>query len=462
MANNTVNEELGRKLPQSVIAEQSLLGCILVDPQALSEIAGYIAEDDFYLNDHAQIYASMKRLFNENHEIDPVTLSDALVRDGVYDKQRSQDYIFTLSEVVPNAMNVRDYARIIKEKSLLRQLIEATGQITEDAYSEHDSVSDILDSAQSRIYQIAQGRDTRGFRHIKDILHNVFDNLSALVKDKNAFKGVNTGFSMLDSFLSGMGKSELILIGARPGMGKTSFALNIATNVAQSTGKEVCIFSLEMSDEELVSRMLSTEAMVDSKHIRTGELSKDEWKKIGVACSKLSDCDIVIDSSSDATVTNMRAKLRREQNKKKEVGLVVIDYLQLMRGEKNTDNRVQEVGEISRNLKLLAKDFNVPILCCAQLSRKPESRQGGQKPMLSDLRDSGSIEQDADMVMFLYREDYYKEELQNAETKICEVSVAKNRHGALGTIRLGWIPQFTKFRTIVDDTNPNAPPPNEY
>lgn len=454
-------EDNTRKLPSSVIAEQSLLGCILVDPQALSEIAGIIGEDDFYLTDHANIFSAMKRLFNENHEIDPVTLTDALVHDGVYDKQHSQDYIFTLSEIVPNAMNVKDYARIIKEKSLLRQLIEATGQITEDAYSEHDSVNDILDSAQNRIYQIAQGRDTRGFRHIKDVLHTVFDNLSALVKDKNAFRGVQTGFSGLDSFLSGMGKSELVLIGARPGMGKTSFALNIGTNVAASTGKEVCIFSLEMSDEELVSRMLSTEAMVDSKHIRTGELTKDEWKKIGIASAKLSGCDIVIDSSSEATVTNMRAKLRREQNKKKEIGLIIIDYLQLMRGEKNTDNRVQEVGEISRNLKLLAKDFNVPILCCAQLSRKPESRQGGQKPMLSDLRDSGSIEQDADMVMFLYREDYYKEELQNSDTKICEVSVAKNRHGALGTVRLGWIPQFTKFRTIVDADDPNRPLQNE-
>ena len=213
-----------------------------------------------------------------------------------------------------------------------------------------------------------------------------------------------------------------------------------------------------MSDEELVSRMLSTEAMVDSYRLRTGELSKDDWKKIGVASSKLVGCDIVIDSSSEATVTSMRAKLRREQNKKKEIGLVVIDYLQLMRGEKNTDNRVQEVGEISRNLKLLAKDFGVPILCCAQLSRKPEGRQGGQKPMLSDLRDSGSIEQDADMVMFLYREDYYNEELQNSDTKICEVSVAKNRHGSLGTVKLGWLPQYTKFRTIVDDNDPNRSP----
>ncbi len=453
-----VQEELARKLPSSVIAEQSLLGCILVDPQSLSEIAGVVNEDDFYLTDHAQIYAAMKRLFNENHEIDPVTLTDALVRDGVYDKQRSQDYIFTLSEIVPNAMNVNDYARIIKEKSLLRQLIEVTAQISEDAYSEHDPVNDILDSAQSRIYQIAQGRDVRGFRHIKDVMHNVFDNLSALVRDRNAFRGVMTGYSALDGMLAGMGKSELILIGARPGMGKTSFALNIAANVASNTGKEVCIFSLEMSDEELVSRMLSTEAMVDSYRLRTGELSKDDWKKIGVASSKLVGCDIVIDSSSEATVTSMRAKLRREQNKKKEIGLVVIDYLQLMRGEKNTDNRVQEVGEISRNLKLLAKDFGVPILCCAQLSRKPEGRQGGQKPMLSDLRDSGSIEQDADMVMFLYREDYYNEELQNSDTKICEVSVAKNRHGSLGTVKLGWLPQYTKFRTIVDDNDPNRSP----
>ncbi len=443
-------EEINKQMPASVIAEQSLLGCILFDPQMLSEVAGLITEDDFYLADHAQIYAAMKQLFNENHQIDSVTLIDTLVKSGTFDKERGQDYILTLSDIVPNAMNITDYARIIKEKSLTRQLIEAAAAISADAYAGQLPVDELMDSAQKRIFDISQGRDIRGFRHIKEVMGKVFDELSLLAKDKNALQGVMTGFSGIDRVLSGMGKSDLVLIGARPGMGKTSFALNIAINVAQKTKKEVCIFSLEMSAEQIATRMLSIESMVTSNRFRSGELTDDDWKKIGPAAGKITNCDILIDDSTGINVTNMRAKLRREQNKKKEIGLVVIDYLQLMQSEKRIDNRVQEIGDISRSLKLLAKDFNVPVICLAQLSRKPEGRTS-QKPMLSDLRDSGAIEQDADMVLFLYREDYYKEEAAAAENKICEVVVAKNRHGGLDTVKLGWIPDCTKFRTIMDD-----------
>lgn len=443
-------DELNKQMPASVIAEQSLLGCILFDPQMLSEIAGLITEDDFYLADHAQIYAAMKQLFNENHQIDSVTLIDTLVKSGTFDKERGQDYILTLSDIVPNAMNVTDYARIIKEKSLTRRLIEAASEISADAYAGRLPVDDLMDSAQKRLFDISQGRDIRGFRHIKEVMNKVFDNLSLLAKDKNALQGVMTGFSGIDRVLSGMGKSDLVLIGARPGMGKTSFALNIAINVAQKTKKEVCIFSLEMSAEQIATRMLSIESMVTSNRFRTGELTDDDWKKVGPAAGKITNCDILIDDSTGINVTNMRAKLRREQNKKKDIGLVVIDYLQLMQSEKRIDNRVQEIGDISRSLKLLAKDFNVPVICLAQLSRKPEGRTS-QKPMLSDLRDSGAIEQDADMVLFLYREDYYKEEAAASENKICEVVVAKNRHGGLDTVKLGWIPDCTKFRTIMDD-----------
>lgn len=443
-------EGINKQMPASVIAEQSLLGCILFDPQMLSEVAGLITEDDFYLADHAQIYAAMKQLFNENHQIDSVTLIDTLVKSGTFDKERGQDYILTLSDIVPNAMNITDYARIIKEKSLTRQLIEAAAAISADAYAGQLPVDELMDSAQKRIFDISQGRDIRGFRHIKEVMGKVFDELSLLAKDKNALQGVMTGFSGIDRVLSGMGKSDLVLIGARPGMGKTSFALNIAINVAQKTKKEVCIFSLEMSAEQIATRMLSIESMVTSNRFRSGELTDDDWKKIGPAAGKITNCDILIDDSTGINVTNMRAKLRREQNKKKEIGLVVIDYLQLMQSEKRIDNRVQEIGDISRSLKLLAKDFNVPVICLAQLSRKPEGRTS-QKPMLSDLRDSGAIEQDADMVLFLYREDYYKEEAAAAENKICEVVVAKNRHGGLDTVKLGWIPDCTKFRTIMDD-----------
>ena len=439
-----------RQMPASVIAEQSLLGCILFDPQMLTEIAGVITEDDFYLADHTLIYSAMKQLFNENRQIDSVTLIDTLVKNGSFEKERVQDYIISLSDIVPNAMNISDYARIIKEKSLMRQLIEAASGITEEAYAGQTPVDELIDSAQKRLFDISQGRDIRGFRHIKEVMGKVFDDLSLLAKDKNALQGVMTGFSGIDRVLSGMGKSDLVLIGARPGMGKTSFALNIAINVAQKTKKEVCIFSLEMSAEQIVTRMLSIESMVMSNRFRSGELTDEDWKKIGPAAGKLTNCDILIDDSTGINVTNMRAKLRREQNKKKDIGLVVIDYLQLMQSEKRIDNRVQEIGDISRSLKLLAKDFNVPVVCLAQLSRKPEGRTS-QKPMLSDLRDSGAIEQDADMVLFLYREDYYKEEAAAADNKICEVVVAKNRHGGLDTVKLGWIPDCTKFRTIMDD-----------
>ena len=439
-----------RKQPSSIIAEQSLLGCILIDPQMLSEVAGEVTEDDFYLTDHAQIYSAMLRLFNESHEIDVVTLIDTLVKNGVFDKQNGQDYIMTISQIVPNAMNIKDYARIIKEKKVLRQLIDAASEITEEAYAEQAPVSEILDSAQNSIYQISQGRDIHGFRHLRELLSNVFENISAAANDKGATQTVDTGFSNLDRVLVGMGKGDLVLVGARPGMGKTSFALNIALNVARTTKKEVCIFSLEMSAEQIAMRLLSTEAMIDSKKLRSGDLSDDDWKRIGDTSNELHNYDIVIDDTSDATVTNMRGKIRKELNKHNDIALIIVDYLQLMQSERRIDNRVLEIGDISRSLKLMAKDFGIPVVCCAQLSRKPEGRTT-YKPMLSDLRDSGAIEQDADMVMFLYREDYYKEEIDsNGENLIAEVVVAKNRHGELGNVKLGWIPKFTKFRPIED------------
>lgn len=448
---NMTDVDYERKQPASIIAEQSLLGCILIDPQMISEIAGEINEDDFYLTDHAQIFSAMLRLFNESHEIDVVTLIDTLVKNGVYDKQNGQDYIMTISQIVPNAMNIKDYARIIKEKKILRQLIDAASEISEEAYSEQAPVSEILDSAQNSIYQISQGRDVHGFRHIRDLLSDVFENISAMANNDESVQTVDTGFSNLDRVLVGMGKGDLVLIGARPGMGKTSFALNIALNVAKKTRKEVCIFSLEMSAEQIAMRMLSTEAMVDSKKLRSGDLNDEDWKRIGDTSNELHNYDIVVDDTSDATVTNMRGKIRKELNKKKDIGLIIVDYLQLMQSERRIDNRVLEIGDISRSLKLMAKDFQIPIICCAQLSRKPEGRNT-QKPMLSDLRDSGAIEQDADMVMFLYREDYYNEEIDsNGQNLIAEVVVAKNRHGELGNVKLGWIPKFTKFRPIENE-----------
>ena len=444
-----MNEDLNRKLPFSLIAEQSLLGSILIDPASINEVADMLKAEDFYITEHKQIYLAATELFMTNREIDVVTLIDMLVHKGIYNKSGGEDYIRTLSEVVPTALNVKDYAKIVKEKSALRQLIEVCGEINETAFSEQESAAGIIELAESKIFAIAQGRDTKNFKHIRDVLGVVYNNLHELSVNPDAAHGTSTGFSGLDRVLVGMGNSDLILVGARPGMGKTSFTLNIATNVAQATKKKVCVFSLEMSADQLVSRILSSEALVDSYELRSGKLSDDSWEKIAEASSRLASCDILIDDTSGITATEMKAKLRRVDN----LGLVIIDYLQLMQSDRKIDNRVQEVAEISRALKIMAKELSVPIICCAQLSRGPESRTD-KKPMLSDLRDSGAIEQDADVVMFLYRNEYYKTDAapgENNAANIAEVIVAKNRHGSTGTVKMGWIGQYTKFRTIAEN-----------
>ena len=448
-------EENNRKMPFSMIAEQSLLGSILIDPASINEIADIIKPDDFYITEHKQIYLAASELFLASREIDVVTLIDTLVRKGIYDKSGGEDYIRSIAEIVPNALNVKDYAKIVKEKSCLRQLIEVCGEINETALSQQESASGIIEYAESKIFAIAQGRDTKNFRHIREVLGSVYNQLHDLAENGESGQGTSTGFSGLDRVLVGMGNSDLILIGARPGMGKTSFALNIGTNVAKKTKKKVCIFSLEMSAEQLVSRVLSSEALVDSHELRSGKLSPESWSKIAEASSELASCDILIDDTAGISITDMKAKLRRVDN----LGLIVIDYLQLMQSDRRIDNRVQEVAEISRNLKLMAKELNVPIICCAQLSRGPESRTD-KKPMLSDLRDSGAIEQDADVVMFLYRNEYYKTDAspnENSDGNIAEVIIAKNRHGSTGTVKLGWIGQYTKFRTIAEENLPPEP-----
>ncbi len=431
-----------RKLPFSLEAEQSVIGSVLINPDCFDEIAQLISSEDFYLPEHEQIFYAMKGMYASSKTVDVVTLADELVKEGVYqDTDSLNSYIRTIIQTVPSAANVVDYAKIVKDKSVLRMLIEACSTITDNAYSEQDEVKHILDSAEQKIFDIASGNETKGFAHIRDVLKLTLDNLNLLATNPDAAHGTPTGFSDLDNTLVGMGKGELILVGARPGMGKTSFVLNIASNVAKQTKKTVCIFSLEMSNEELVSRMLSGEGMVDSYNIRSGKLSPEDWKNLAHAASNLAECDILIDDTTGITVTGMKAKLRRVKN----LGLVVIDYLQLMQGEHHNDNRVQEVGEISRNMKILAKELRVPVICCAQLSRGPESRTD-KKPMLSDLRDSGAIEQDADVVMFLYREEYYDK--NKTEQSAAKVIVAKNRHGAIRDVEMGWLPQFTKFITL--------------
>lgn len=440
------NNILDRKLPFSLIAEQSLLGSILIDPECLNELADQVAADDFYLSEHKQIFLAMRELYMADHSIDVVTLIDALVRAGVYDKSGGEQYIRTIAEVVPGAQNAKDYAKIVREKSQLRRLIDVCGEITDIAYSEQQDAEHTIEYAEAKVFELAQGRDTKNFRHIRDVLVDVYAHLKELSTDKSAAQGTPTGFSGLDKTLVGMGKSDVIIVGARPGMGKTSFALNIATNVAQSTKKKVCIFSLEMSAEQLVNRIISSEAMVDSYSLRSGELKPEEWNHIAEASSRLCGCDILIDDTPGITVTGMKGKLRRVDN----LGLVVIDYLGLMSSDKKIENRANEVGDISRNIKIMAKELGVPIICCAQLNRGSADRSD-KRPTLTDLRDSGSIEQDADCVIFLYRDEYYKTDTANeAEGNIAEVIVAKNRHGSTGTIKVGWIGRYTKFRSIAE------------
>ena len=446
-------EDIIRKLPFSAIAEQSLLGSILIDPSSINLVADMISADDFYLDEHKQIYLAMHGLFITNSQIDIVTLIDELVKKGIYSKSGGEEYIKVIAQTVPNALNVKDYAKIVKDKSILRQLIHMCDEVSDQAYSEQDEVAGILESAQNRLYSITQGRETKNFRHIREVLTDVYAHLREMVTDPNAAQGTSTGFRSLDRVLAGMGNSDLVIVGARPGMGKTSFCLNIGTNVAKATKKAVAIFSLEMSAEQLVNRVISSEALVDSYALRTGELKPEQWDHIAQAASSLSGCDILIDDTPGITVTAMKAKLRRVSN----LGLVVIDYLQLMQSDRRIENRTQEVSEISRSLKILAKELNVPVICCSQLSRGTESRTS-KKPMISDLRESGSIEQDADVIIFLYRDEYYKTaEGENVapdtEQNIAEVIVAKNRHGSTETVKVGWTGRYTKFREIANEEN---------
>ena len=450
-----------RQMPVSIEAEQALLGSIIVDPDSFDKIGGMITVDDFYLAEHKHIYSAFLTMYSKSKTIDIVTLVNALVEQGDRDETGGIQYIRILAESVPSASNVKDYARIVKDKSTLRRLINICDEISTDAYSEEEEVRAVIDNAEQKIFDISHNNDTKEFRHIRDVLQNVYKDIETMSESKGAVTGTKTGFSGLDRMLIQMGKGDLIILGARPGMGKTSFALNIATNVAKATKKAVAIFSLEMSGEQLVSRIISSEALVDSRALRTGELKPEDWNNIVDVISTLSGCDIYIDDTSAISTTEMKSKLRRLPN----LGLVVIDYIGLMQTTANTDNRAQQVGEISRNLKIMAKDFGIPIVCCAQLNRGTESRPGaGKRPTLADLRDSGSIEQDADIVLFLYRDEYYKdiggaqaEDPTAADTaNTAEVIVAKNRHGSVGNVKMGWIGQFTKFRTLEEDLTING------
>ena len=437
-----MEELLSRQLPHSLEAEQAVLGSMLIDSRCVAEVIGMLRPDDFFLQQNKDIYETVYSMFNFSETIDPVTVLDRLKQKGMAGDQTAS-YLMQLMEITPTAANVAQYAAIVKDKALMRNLAVAAGDIRETVFEGTGTAAEIMESAEKKIYALRNGNTGDSLQHIGTVLVNVFDRLDELSRSDNAFPGLSTGLMDLDKKINGLNKSDLVLIAARPGMGKTSIALNIALAVAKKTDKTVAFFSLEMSREQLALRLLSNESFVDNQKLVTGKLTEEEWTKIGIASSALSQTDIRVDDNPAISVAEMNAKCRRLDN----LGLVLIDYLQLMtsagQGQtSNNANRVQVVSDISRALKIMAKELNVPVICLSQLSRANESRTD-KRPMLSDLRESGSIEQDADAVLFLYRDEYYNE---NTEEKgVAECIVSKNRHGEVGTVKLQWVPQYQTF-----------------
>ena len=436
-------ELLQRQAPQSLEAEQAVLGSILIDSRCIADAIGIVRPEDFYLQQNREIFEAIFSMFNFSQTIDPVTVLDKMREMGVY-HDNSRDYILQLMRITPTAANVVKYANIVRDKAMLRSLAQAASDISETVYSQVGTPAEMLESAEKKIYALRKGERGDSLEHIGVVLHKVFDRLTELSQSDSAIPGLSTGLRDLDGKINGLNKSDLILVAARPAMGKSAFALNLGMNVAKKYKKTVAIFNLEMSREQLALRLLASEGFLDMQKLATGKLSEEEWSKLCMASTSLSQVDIRIDDNPTVTVADINAKCRRLDN----LGLVVIDYLQLMNGsgygKGGGDNRVTVVGEISRALKIMAKELNVPVICLSQLSRAVEGRTD-KRPILSDLRESGAIEQDADSVMFLYRDEYYNE---NTEDKgLAECIVAKNRHGETGTVKLQW---FGPYQTFTD------------
>lgn len=441
----------GAGLPYDLDAEQAVLGSILIDPSCINEVITLVKEEYFYLPGHRAIYHTLLSMTNDNLRIDFVTLLDRLKKEDLYEKAGGKNYITDIVQSVPSSANVLTYVAIVRERYYARALIVASRQIITDATENIMDAGKLLDTAEQRIYEIREGRSFSGLEHIKSVIENeTYDRIIKMTnpETKKDYMGIPTGIGGLDKMITGLNKSDLIILGARPGMGKTSFALNIVRNVAVDSGRRVAVFSLEMSRDQLAQRLLSSEAAIPSEKLRTGDLTKAEITNLTKAGTHLSEAEIYLDETPSITVPEMKAKLRRMGN----IDLVVVDYLGLMHSARRIDNRVQEISEITRGLKIMAKELMVPIIVCAQLSRGTESRGQSHRPGLSDLRDSGSIEQDADIVLFLYREKYYDSEKKDSEEKgdpnKAECIVAKNRHGEIGTVDLHWDGRYTRFTSV--------------
>ena len=433
---------LQRIPPHDEEAEQAVIGSMLTDKDAVAAAIEVLKPDDFYADYNKTIYEAIMNIYAKAEPIDIITVKNELTSLEKLEAVGGLEYLASLPDKVPTTANVEKYVKIVEEKSLLRNLIKTANNLIELGYSQNEDVENIMDSAEKQIFDMMQRKSQKGYTSIKDILVDSFEELQELYNNKKHVTGVPSGFADLDDLTAGFHKSELVLIAARPAMGKTAFALNIATNAATKYNVPVVVFSLEMSQIQCANRILCSQAMVDSSKYAKGEVSDEDWEKLVIASGELSDsAGIFIDDTAGITIAEIRAKCRKLKLEKN-IGLVVIDYLQLIQGSGKTSSREQEIAEISRSLKLLAKEINVPVIALSQLSRAPEARTD-HRPMLQDLRESGSIEQDADVVMFIYRDDYYNP--QSEQTNIAEIITAKNRSSPVGTRELLWMPQYTKF-----------------
>ena len=442
-------EELNElQMPHSVMAEQAVLGSILIDERCVPAVMERLRPEDFYMRQNRELYQVLFTMFSRFETIDPVTVVDRMKQAGVYDENNTVPYLRQLMEITPTAANVLEYADIVADKALLRRVGETAGELGEMVRAEAGTASQILEAAEQRIYAIRQGRSARGLSHISSVMNEVWETIKERQAQGGEFPGISTGLVDLDRRISGLNDSDLIIVAGRPGMGKSSLAMNIGVEAAKQSGKSVAVFSLEMSKAQLGLRLVSTEALIDNKKLTTGRIvGEEEWGRVALAVASLSQAKMYLDDDASLSVAEINAKCRRIDD----LGLIIIDYLQLMTSAggppKNNENRQQIVSDMSRALKLMAKELNVPVICASQLSRANESRSAGQRrPMLSDLRESGAIEQDADIVMFIHRESYYEDDTENPN--VAECIVAKNRHGETGTVMMEWRPEFTVFRNL--------------
>ncbi len=441
MAENRIDGSLSeRDLPHSIEAEQCIIGAAISDPSMLPYIIENVRPEYFYSDQHRQLYSAILRMFSSGQPVDIVTVLNESERLGIFETPtEGRRYLSEIGELLPTTTNIDSYCRIVADKYYLRSLGYAARSILEEIQSGEQDAVMLLDSAEQMIYDIRQGRDVKGLVPLGDAVIEAYDRLSKITgEDREQYIGARTGFTLLDNITSGLNKSDLIIIAARPGMGKTSFAMNIATNVARKKERDVVTFNLEMSKEQIATRILSTEALVDSHSLRSGRINQEDWVRLATSAGHLSSFPMYIDDTASMTVQQMKAKLRRIKN----LGLVIIDYLQLMQTTSRSDNRAVVVAEITRELKVMAKELNVPVILLSQLSRAVEGRTD-KRPMLSDLRESGAIEQDADIVLFLYRDSYYNKD--SPKQNISECIIAKNRHGETGTVELIWDGSYTRF-----------------